>query len=70
MIYLRRIVRRRFGSKVIVNFVDARRYPVINDSWKHERPLPLIIIEGEVFSRGIMPFGDIVSRLEELEHTI
>jgi len=70
MIYLRRMVRRRFGSKVVVTFYNENNYLRTGKWWENERPLPLIIIDGKVVFRGTMPLGDIIRELEELENMV
>ncbi|HBG01796.1 MAG TPA: hypothetical protein DDW87_09520 [Firmicutes bacterium] len=61
--YLKFAVRRRFGSGVKVRFVDSASSEALTSEWKDERPFPLVIIDGVVFSKGTFAAGKIVQEL-------
>lgn len=63
VMYLRFAVRRRFGSEVEVRFADSTSSEALTSPWKDERPLPLVIIDGDLFSKGTLAAKAIVQEL-------
>ena len=59
------MVRRRFGPDFEVRFVDARSREAEESSWGSERPYPLVIIDGTVFSKGEFSFKAVLRALKD-----
>lgn len=66
MVYLKRAVKRRFGSDVQVRLVDVESAEARGNLWGQERPLPVVIIDGKVFSKGTLSFHRITQELSSL----
>ncbi|MCK9524472.1 MAG: hypothetical protein M0R49_00885 [Limnochordia bacterium] len=60
--YLKRAVKRGFGPGINVRLLDVTSRDA-QDSWKKERPLPLVIIDGDVVFRGSFSVQQIVKEL-------
>lgn len=67
VIYLRRAVRRRLGPGFVVRFVDADSAEARRSLWGQETPLPLVVINGAVFSKGIFSFAEIIQALRTIQ---
>ena len=57
VVYLKRAVRRHFGSEVMVRFVEPGQ---------EGGPFPVISIDGKVFSRGSMSYKAIIQEVRNL----
>ncbi|MDI9484007.1 MAG: hypothetical protein QM372_00855 [Bacillota bacterium] len=65
VVYLRRAVRRRVGPDVAVRMVNISRPGNQNAPWKDERPLPLVIIDGDVVFKGDFSIHKIVQEVAD-----
>lgn len=65
--YLRRAVKRRFGTEITVLLVDPERSPRQESEWVNERPLPLVIIDGKLFSKGSLSLKEVIQELQRLK---
>lgn len=68
MVYLKRAVKRRFGTDVAVRFVDVESEEAEKNGWKTLGPLPLVIVDGKVFSKGTMSYYQITQKLYSLRN--
>lgn len=57
VVYLRRTVRRHFGTEVTVCFVEPQG---------EEGPFPVVTIDGKVFTKGTLSYRAIVQELRRL----
>lgn len=67
MVYLKRAVKRRFGSAVHVRLVTLDSDEARRSNWRNEQPLPLVIINGTVFSKGVFSLKKITEQLSMLQ---
>lgn len=68
VVYLRRAVKRRCGTDITVRIVDVDSSEARSSSWREEGPLPLVIIDGRVFSKGTFSFYKITQELVRLKN--
>ena len=67
MVYLKRAVRRRFGSEVNARLVSPDSPEARQRGWIRGDVLPVVIIGGEVFCRGRFSLKEIINRLYALK---
>lgn len=68
VVYLRRGVKRRFGSNVTVRLVKEDSLEARRSTWGGERPLPIVVIDGKVFSKGSFSLKAIIQELLRLSN--
>jgi hypothetical protein len=67
VVYLKRAVRRRFGSEVTVRLVSPESSEAKQGGWVQDGLLPVVVIDGLVFCRGRLSLKEIVRKLKELK---
>ena len=60
---MRRAVKRSVDPDIKVQLVNIARGGAQSASWKDERPLPLVIIDGDVVYRGDFSVREIVQEI-------
>lgn len=63
LLFLKRGIKRSFGSDVRVRLVDPQGLEGREYTWKDQRPLPLVIIDGDVVFKGDVPVRQIVEEV-------
>ncbi|HHT42281.1 MAG TPA: hypothetical protein GX014_02620 [Firmicutes bacterium] len=65
MVYLKRAVRRRFGSTVTVRLVSPESTEARQHRWGQGTALPVIMIDGEVVCTGRLSLKEVVQELQK-----
>jgi len=60
-------VRRRVGTGVVVRFVAVDSTEARQSPWGAETSLPLVVINGIVFSKGVFSFAEIIQALQTMQ---
>ncbi|NLM41917.1 MAG: hypothetical protein GX199_06360 [Firmicutes bacterium] len=66
MVYLKRSLRRRFGSSVSVRLVSPESLEARKNGWVRGNVLPVVIVNGEVFCRGRLSLKEVVQQVQAL----